>query len=1072
MTVRWIQNGDVSVRRRAIAAAVAAALAAAAAQAMAGTSTNTSGSPTQNGAGNEALTISLSGSTAMRAFTTSPGFTYLTPGTSITLSNGPGGALTTYTAPSGGFTQVQLASGNFGGADSPQPLSFGTVSNGTSQTHSAIRLEWHEQGSVEGILEMVNDQVGYAGGLAGTPLIDPNVRNPVFNGGNAFSNPVWINRNQFNGVTSAASVGHTLNGLSLNSSDYNTYNITALNPTPGANGYTYDAATGRNLQGGLNRVQMAISDVNHVQGFAVGGTGALGAVNRTAQAVGYGKGNNGVGLNVVNALSTTSLATPGSAFQLVDASVLNMPTTNINPQTGANYAAGAWNTAGLGNLVSNRVAVTSTTFAANPGTGLTKLNSGDAQWLQTTGRLRNGADFNVASRDVGSGTRNVAASNTGIDPSFAVGENDAGNGYVNVVGSGIDAQSQLQIGGATNGAGAGTPGALTGQLFSNKSSGGQLRGTVQNNRMGIGTLGMADVLSSSKVGASNPLRVLSYADTAGQGAGAGYVAPSATSITDGTYVIYQNEQYVAVQQVDANYGTAGYHIKGDNATNDVAKVRGNILNAVTNFPATSIANPADQLLANSFILPQMMAVEKNVDGINQSAANPGYSSSLRTAFLGSSYAANFNPDDPANVTNGNKAVYGGAGTNVQNMAKPEQILVTPGNYLFGNFNQNGVRDYSAVQTGLTAAKTLYNSATVSDADHGTSMFTGSGDSNARAVPGLPGPLASMAGQRGFDAVTGAANPTGSGASKGDLVTMGDYNGDGKFNGADILAMARGAALADSAGGTTLTTASGATFADQVRNGVLVKNAAMDYMKANTADASFNGSNQPLNASAFLRQTASRNPANDPTGANAFNRYDVNGDGLVTRTDAAIIDHFYGKSFTNLADQLAATINQNGTLAPGVQKPISLVDVQQIDGAAAIGRADLEDFRSHNAGLVLAADANFDGHVDFLDFTALSTHFGQGTFQFGAGDFNNDGAVDFLDFTVLSTNFGASLSPAEAAGVVAWGNAAAHGNAAEITAIDTFALTHESSAVPEPGALGLVGIGAAGLLARRRRRAHA
>src|SRR5260370_3433024 len=104
--------------------------------------------------------------------------------------------------------------------------------------------------------------------------------------------------------------------------------------------------------------------------------------------------------------------------------------------------------------------------------------------------------------------------------------------------------------------------------------------------MGIGTLGMSDAIGTAKNGTTTPIRVLAYADTAGQGAGAAYVSPSASTITDGTYVIYQNEHYVAVQALDASYGTAGYNIKGDNASGDVAKVRNNILNAVTNFPAT------------------------------------------------------------------------------------------------------------------------------------------------------------------------------------------------------------------------------------------------------------------------------------------------------------------------------------------------------------------------------------------------------------------------------------------------------------------------------------------------------
>jgi hypothetical protein len=1038
--------------------------------------TNTSGSGTQNGQ-NNAVTISLSGSTAMRNFTISPGFTYLTPGSTIMLGNGPGGAPVSYSAPLGGGTQVQLAGGDFGTADSPQPLSLGTTSGASIQNHSAVRLEWHEQGSVEGILEMVNDQVGYAGGaggnpLLGTPLIDPSLRNPTVNGGNAFSNPVWVNRNKFDATGLQNFVGNTVgagnattrfHGFVLNNSDYNTYNFAnpTFNPTPGANGYTYNMATGSNLQGGTNRVQMAISDVNHVQGFSVGGNSAAGFISATPQTTGYGKGNTTAGLNVMpNSLPTNALVTPGSAFQLRDSGALNMPTTNIDPQTGTNYAAGAWNTAGVGNLVSQRVAVTATTFAANPGTGLTKLNSTDAQWLQTTGRLQNGADFNVASRDVNSGTRNVAALNTGIDPSFAVGKNDAGNGYVNLIGSGIDSQSQLQIGGSTNSAGVPVSGGLTAPLFSNKSAGGQLRSVVQNSRMGIGTLGMSDAIGTAKNGTATPIRVLAYADTAGQGAGAGYVLPSASSITDGTYVIYQNEQYITIQAPNANYGTANFNIKGDNANHDVATVKNNILNAVTQFPATSIANPADQLLATSFILPQMMAVEKNVDGINQSTANPGYSASLRTAFLGSSYAANFNPADPSTVTNGSSSFYGAAGTNVQNMAKSEQILITPQNYVFGNFNQNGVRDYSAIQTGLTAAKTLYNNAVTLDAAHGTGMFTG--DSNATQITnaGLPGPLGGMLGQRG------SASAQAAGASKGDLIVLGDYNGDGRFNGADIYSMARGAALADAAGGTTLTSASGATFGDQVRNGVLVKNAALDYMQTNTTDATYDGAGNPTNASAFLRQTASRNTANDPRGLNAFNRYDVNSDGLVTRNDAAIIDRFYGKSFTNMADQISATINVNGTLAAGVQKPISLVDVQQIDGASAIGRADLNQFLTTNPGLVNPADANFDGKVDFLDFGNLSTHFGQHTSQFSAGDFNGDGVVDFLDFGVLSTNFG-SMSPAQAAGVVAWGQTLA-ANPAEVAIVDGFATAH--TAVPEPGTLGLIAAGAFGLLVRRRRTA--
>ncbi|MEM6749847.1 MAG: VPLPA-CTERM sorting domain-containing protein, partial [Planctomycetota bacterium] len=85
---------------------------------------------------------------------------------------------------------------------------------------------------------------------------------------------------------------------------------------------------------------------------------------------------------------------------------------------------------------------------------------------------------------------------------------------------------------------------------------------------------------------------------------------------------------------------------------------------------------------------------------------------------------------------------------------------------------------------------------------------------------------------------------------------------------------------------------------------------------------------------------------------------------------------------------------------------------------------------------IPGDANDDGVVDLLDFDVLAQNFGSNTGNGAAdGDFNDDGVVDLLDFDVLAQNFGAT-SPA---------------------------------AVPEPASLGLLGLGAAGLTAMRRRR---
>ena len=1011
---------SAALRRRAVlAAAVAAGLVGP--TAWAGTSTNSSTGSSLNDTNypntppvhNPAVTISMSGSTALRNFTTGAGFTFLDPGTSIILANGPGGALTTYTATNDATGSDQLASIDFTKADTI------TGPANTAFNNSAIRLEWHEQGSVEGILDMASDQIGYIGT---TPLYVGS-RNPTV------GNPIWVNRNKF-------TAPGTITGHTLNTSDYNTYS-----------NVTYNLATGQNLQGGQNRVQIAQSDVNANQGFAI--SGANGAMGLTPLVAGYGKGNNASGLAPASALSTTALATPGTYYQLQDQSVLNMSTSKNDPQTGAAYTAGPWNSAGLNNLTSTRLAVTATLFAANPGTGLTHINRSDAQWLQTTSRLANGAEFNMTTRDVGSGTRNVAAVNTGVDPAWAVGKNDAGNG--NDTSAGQAAQDQLNIGPQ--------------MLFSNKTAGGgQLRPTIQNNRMAVGTLGMSDAIGSVKNNLSaTPLRGLDYQDATTDGGNAnGFVRASATSITNGQYVIYQNENLVTVKAPNAafagntpaqwaNLTDSATGIKGDNSNNDVAGVRANVINTIGHFPAASVANAADQLLAASFILPQMMQVEKTLDGVNASTPNVGYNSTQHDQFLASSYANNFAVADPSTVTTGSGATYGAAGNNAASFNG--SIPITAQNYLFGNFNQTGTRDYSAVQTALTAAKAMISSGA------GNSMFTADGGStNSTAV---------------HTGVTALENMNGAGAAstKGDLIVLGDINGDGKFDGKDLYLLAHGQALSDASGpGFTngqLTAASGATFGDQVRNGVLRKNAALDYLQANTNDGS--------PASIALRQSASRNTTNDPNGLNAFNRYDVAGTGQITIMQAAIIDHFNGKSPFSLSDQLAATINTDKTVdLPGAapsgktQIPISLIDVSQFDGASKITSNDVYNFQQANPTVLKAGDANFNGSVGFDDFTSLSNNYGipnGGGAAWHQGDFNGDGGVGFDDFTILSNNYGRQLTPAQEAQVVAWGRSLAS-NPSEMAAVDAFAANF--AAVPEPATLGILAMSAFGLLARRRR----
>ncbi len=80
---------------------------------------------------------------------------------------------------------------------------------------------------------------------------------------------------------------------------------------------------------------------------------------------------------------------------------------------------------------------------------------------------------------------------------------------------------------------------------------------------------------------------------------------------------------------------------------------------------------------------------------------------------------------------------------------------------------------------------------------------------------------------------------------------------------------------------------------------------------------------------------------------------------------------------------------------------------------------------------VAGDANGDGIVSFKDYIVLESHFGRSNAIFSQGDFNRDGVITFKDYIVLEANFG------------------------------------KSSSVPEPATIGLLLVGACGVVRSRR-----
>ena len=101
------------------------------------------------------------------------------------------------------------------------------------------------------------------------------------------------------------------------------------------------------------------------------------------------------------------------------------------------------------------------------------------------------------------------------------------------------------------------------------------------------------------------------------------------------------------------------------------------------------------------------------------------------------------------------------------------------------------------------------------------------------------------------------------------------------------------------------------------------------------------------------------------------------------------------------------------------------------------------------GIMSSGDANTDGNVDLIDLTILAGNWNTGDKTFSAGDFSQDGLVNLVDLTILAGQW----------------NSTVNGMSFEQAIQSMPALA--GAVVPEPTSLGLITLGAAALLRRRR-----
>jgi fibronectin-binding autotransporter adhesin len=117
---------------------------------------------------------------------------------------------------------------------------------------------------------------------------------------------------------------------------------------------------------------------------------------------------------------------------------------------------------------------------------------------------------------------------------------------------------------------------------------------------------------------------------------------------------------------------------------------------------------------------------------------------------------------------------------------------------------------------------------------------------------------------------------------------------------------------------------------------------------------------------------------------------------------------------------------------------------------------------------LLGDSDLDGQVNVADLANLAGNFGKTAGQFWInGDFDYNQNVNVADLADLAGNFGKDL----ASSGFGSSNAAASPAALAASPADAAVAGVSGAAVPEPTSLGLLGLGAIGLMTRRRRRRH-
>jgi autotransporter-associated beta strand protein len=808
-------------------------------------------------------------------------------------------------------------------------------------------------------------------------------------------------------------------------------------------------------------------------GDGVNGVGSLGSgpiTNNGTLAVDYGA-NNGALANAVS--GSGGLTKNGSGILSVSAANTYTGTTNINAGTVQLDGAG---TLGTGDVVNNAALVANTTATlANTISGNGTLATSGSANLTVTGTnsytggttIATGTTINVGNGGTtgtlgsgpitNSGTLAFNRSDAVVAPSLAGGTvSQIGAGTLTL--SGTNTTATLNIGLNANNTGtvivpagvslsvgnAGTGNLIVGQATGATAAKGQLDASAASSfAANVATFGVGLTGNSNGAGTgtlnlpANSTITATTAFTIGESAGSragdtGTPVAVATTAAGGT----------------TSVATPTFQIGNGKSSAAFTLGAGNTL---------QVAGIGVGGRANLYVENMSLG-----GGGGTYAATADLSQGILNASLSSLFVGNqsFTVGSTVNLTGtmtisnnaANHLDISGASTANSRVlpTDPNSALLNPGVVVVGRID--GVGNTGSV-TGTLTIGNLDATSVITSTNNGTAIVVGGTNSANASGYSATGTLNLNGGTLKF-VTTGAAiaggtlpDPT---ATPANAATRSTVN----FNGMTLVAGASSANWIHGIGDTT-TAASGAVVQG---GGVIVDTNGFDVtvpqtfvsgggtdgglVKKGLGTLSLTSSSTYTGATRVEKGTLRATPA-------AYNTLLSNAAGVVFAGDGAKLVLDYTGGTTPLAQVRSILASgYDGSFASGQIHAASALPGNRTLGYGDDGAGQLTVMQT------IPGDANLDGMVNFNDFLVLQNNFNSPDTTFAQGNFNYDATTNFNDFLILQNNFGTAI-----AGLTAAVSKEEYAMVMSITS---------SGAVPEPTAIGLLGLGAAGLLSRRRR----